>query len=463
MSYPRWTLAARFSVVPFFAAVGLLGAFLLRQYSGLPQIFFSLFLFAVYVVVYRRMFAAKSILDVGTFFMFTVLAYQLFPLISLELSDYNLGIFADSRLNSIALTTSFLAEIWSTQTLILTGFGSVYLLVKRAAPATRPVAEKNQRWFFGTMLPASLTVIIGANVVFGAESYLDEYLVVQDLPLIVIQILNIVNQVFFAAMFGFLILTIGVAPGRAIATALLTCMLLAVTSGARTPIAIIVFALIIAYDAYRARINPILLASFAILLMTIFLFAGIVRGGGYLTDLLGQNEFMSVYVTTLDVYQIAITGAARDMATELWMADLLRPIPGQLLPSDKFDASIWYMTNFYPLQAAAGQGYGFSMASEAVLGGGTFAALARSGLLGLLVGLLAGRLEGSDSIYAKIGAVWLFSFIYLAYRDTTFTLVPRFLFQFGPALAALYLIERFFVPHTHGAKRGRAGERPAPG
>jgi hypothetical protein len=441
-----WTLAARFGVVPFFSAAGLLGALLLRSFPGLPQIAFSLFLFAAYVAVYRMMFAGRSILDVGTLFMFTVLTYQVFPLISLELSDYNLGIFADNRLNSIALTTSFLSEIWRIQTLIMTGFGSLYLLFKRAPAPTAPNVGENQRWFFATMLAVALAIIVVANVFLGAETYLDEYVAMQDLPLIAIQILNIVNQMFFAAMFGYLIISIRDRPWIAIVTALLACAILALTTGARTPIAIIVFGLFIAYDAYRVRINPVFLASFAVFLIGTFLVGGLLRGGGVIGDLLGQNEFMSVFVTTLDLYQIAITGSARDMATELWVADLLRPIPGQLLPFEKFDAAIWYMTNFYPLQAAAGHGYGFSMASEAVLGGGTFAALARSGLLGLFVALIVGRLERSSSIYAKIGAVWLFCFIYLAYRDTTFTLVPRFLFQFGPALAVIYVIERFFVP-----------------
>lgn len=455
-----FTVAARLGTVPIYAISGLLGAFLLKPFPGIPQIAFSILLFALYVGCFRTLFRGKSLVDVGTFFLFVVLIYQIFPLLSLEITDYNLGVFADNRLNTIALSTSFLSDVWSIQTLILTGFGASYLAFKSERPKQAPVISPAQRSLFGTVLAVSFLIVVGANIYLAGDDYLDQYLSVQSLPLFVVQGLNIVNQMFFAAMFGFLVLSMRGNVRRALAVTFGACVILLFTTGARTPVAIVIFAAVVVYDHYRARLNPALLLSIAVTLLLIFLLAGALRGSGYTDDLLGQNEFMAIYVTTLDVFQIAITGAARDLGNELWIADLLRPIPGQLLPFEKFDAALWYITSFYPLQAQAGEGYGFSMASEAMLGGGNFSALARSGLLGMAVALINGKLEASRSIYAKVGAVWLFCFIYLSYRDTTFTLVPRLMFQFGPGLLVIFLIDRMFILKPDAdASPGLWGER----
>jgi hypothetical protein len=122
------------------------------------------------------------------------------------------------------------------------------------------------------------------------------------------------------------------------------------------------------------------------------------------------------------------------MIVSMLVSDLFRLIPQQLLSSEKIDPATWYVSNFYPAYAEGGGGLAFGMLSEAILGGGAFNAFLRGLTLGGIVSLAFNFLTRRQSVWHMLIYVWLFVSLYQCFRDTTFTLGGRFLFQFGPAL-----------------------------
>ena len=150
------------------------------------------------------------------------------------------------------------------------------------------------------------------------------------------------------------------------------------------------------------------------------------------------------------------------MNASLLVGDLMRLVPQQLLPFEKIDPASWYVGNFYPIYAEGGGGLAFGMVSESVLGGGKYVALIRGLALGGLIALAINFLSRRPSIWRLIVYVWLFINIYQCFRDTTFSLLGRFAFQFAPGLLLVLLLSqllalRFFAPGPRVARENALG------
>jgi hypothetical protein len=418
---------------------------------------------AAFVVVWRMQFQGRlSYADPGIFFVFVICLYTAIPLLVFEYYDFNFGIEGDSRLNHIALDQRLISDVWLCANLAIAGFGSAYLVIRQPRmPRLREIPDgaRSALWI-GLILSATMTIVayLGRG---GSGAYTDEYLFFRGLPTLVVQMLNILSAMFQVCAFG--LFAYYIAKGRTIIAVALLAASLAfsfVVSDARTNLVMLAGGFFIARDHLAKRFSPAMLASGAVLGLAIFLLLGLTREGLFaISDAAGRSEFMSVFVTALDVQQLYITGSTMDMNVNLLVSDLFRLIPQQLLTFEKVDPASWYVVTFYPAYAEAGGGLAFGMISEAVLGGGGFAALLRGLALGVVASLAFNFLTRHGSIWRMIIYIWVFISLYQCFRDTTFSLFGRFAFQFAPALLITFAFSHLLSARGSTAVAGRAGAR----
>lgn len=400
--------------------------------------------FVLFVALWRTQFRPQlSYLDPGILFLMVVLLYTCFPLVTLYAFDFRFGSSGDNRLNHIALSDDMISTVWACANFIMAGFGSCYLAFRRARMPTLPPDFSGAGPVFWVGLLASAAIAGTLFVLRGGGDYFEEYRFLGGLPTWAVQILNVLSALFPASLFGLMILYVRERPWIAIGLALASMIFFAMTSSARTPLVLIAFGLLIAIDHFRKRIPPLALAVGAVIGLAGFLALGVIRGGDqFIGDAAGRTEFVSVFVTALDIWQLYVTGSTLDMNANLLLSDLFRLVPQQFLTFEKIDPAGWYVGTFYPQVADLGGGLAFGMVAESILGGGPWVALLRGAVLGGLIAIALNALTRRPSIWQTIIYMWLLATIYQSFRDTTFTMVGRFLFQFGPAVLILFLANR---------------------
>jgi hypothetical protein len=185
-----------------------------------------------------------------------------------------------------------------------------------------------------------------------------------------------------------------------------------------------------------------------VLFLTLALFSilGVLRGGDQFAAIASRSEFMAVFTTGLDLANRFETGdISSAVVANLLTADLQRLVPQPLLPFQKFDPAVWYVRTFYPFVDEQGGGYAFGMVAESVLTGGAPSAIFRGVALGAALGLVNNWLVRRPGLFRAVVYMWLMAFIYLAYRDTTFTLAGRFLYQLAPSLIMVWALRWVLV------------------
>jgi hypothetical protein len=405
---------------------------------------------------------ALSYVDPGILFQAVVFLFTVIPLLTLIAFGYEFSGQGDTRLNSIVLDDGIVRDVWLCCNLVMTGFGASYLAFRKPI-SIKPIPEAEKADAF--LWPA-LIISLGLFIAFisarGFGDYASEYLYVASLPVQVAQLLNIIISLLWISVFGILISTVR---NRIYITAGL-CFLLVVifylSSQARTNLALVAIAFVIAADHFRKRISVAVLVGSFVFGIVAFLFLGLLREGRLFGDALAQSEFMSVFVTAIDVRQLYVTGSTVDLNFNLLLADLVRLVPQQILPFEKVDPASWYVATFYPEYAAEGGGYAFGMVAESMLGGGATAAVLRGLALGGVVSVAFNYLSRRNSLWAHIIYMWLFANLYQCFRDTTFVLVGRFLVQVGPALLFLYLIAKLIMPVGNADRHARRFGRSSP-
>ena len=421
--------------------------------------------YVFFLVLWRqRFYPDLSYVDPGILFATVILLYTTIPLITMIAFGYNFSGEGDSRLAFIALDDGIIRDVWLCCNLVMAGFCASYLAVRKPFMIRLEIGVEPLNWGLWPTLILSTLLFAAFVAARGFGAYTDEYLFVASLPLLVVQILNISISLLWASLFGVLIANARDRIGLALGLAALFILLFFFASQARTNLVFVAMALLITRDHFRKRISAGLLATLAGIGLGTVLLLGLVREGRLFGDALAQNEFMSVFVTELDVNQLYVTGSTGQMNLNLVLTDLVRLIPQQLLPFEKVDPASWYINTFYPDAGAGGAGYAFGMIAESMLGGGAMIGLVRGLVLGAVVSLLLNYLSKKRNLWASIAYMWLFVNLYECFRDTTFTLGGRFFFQFGPALLILYLMTKLFVPGIRGATppAARNDARPCP-
>lgn len=407
--------------------------------------------YLLFVLLWRTQFRPMlSFVDAGLVFPLVIVLYTAFPLVAFDAFAFNFGASGDNRLNSIILTDDLISTVWLCSNLAMAGFGGAYLIFRRSRPPQFPQRRNFALPALWAGLAISGTVSVFLFVMRGSGGYLDEYAFIEQLPTSVVQLVNISNSLFMASILGLGIVYVRDRLHLAMAVAAGTAVFFLLTSQARSSLMLDLFGILAAFDLYRRRLAPPVLAAGAVVLLTTFLALGLLReSGAIFTDVAGRNEFMAVFVTAIDIRQLYITGSTLDMNANLLLSDFLRLVPQQLLSFEKIDPASWYVSTFYPEYAQAGGGLAFGMVSESILGGGPLVALLRGLALGTAVSCAINYLTARASLWRAIIYLWLLVSLYQSFRDTTFTLGGRFLFQFGPAVLILIVLTHM-LPSREG-------------
>lgn len=434
---------------------GLTGiSFLAVYWPPWMQALVTLSAMVAFVALWRLQFRGRlSFADPAIFFLAVICIYTVIPMLTFEFYDYTFGRQSDPRLRNIVLDQGLLAEVWLCASLAMAGFGAAYLCLRRPRMVRLEHVPRGAVGALWVGLAIATAINLFAFFGRGGENYADEYLFYRTLPVWVVQIINILSTMFQVSAFGLFAYYLA-ARRPYVAWGLLAVSLVffVVTTDARSMLIIVTGGFFILRDHLVKRLPPVLLALLAATGLTVFLMLGFFREGTMaVSDVAGRNEFIAVFVTALDVQQLYIIGSTLDMNMNLLVGDLFRLVPQQFLDFEKIDPATWYVANFYPYYAESGGGLAFGMISESALSGGGISALIRGLALGTIVSLSINVLSRRPTIWRMIVYVWLFINIYQSFRDTTFTLIGRFVFQFAPGLLLVILLSqllslRFFGP-----------------
>lgn len=171
------------------------------------------------------------------------------------------------------------------------------------------------------------------------------------------------------------------------------------------------------------------------------------------------NEFQVLFGTPFDLFMRKTAGVLPAVPWQVYVSDLLLPIPSQLLPFQKMDPSDWYLG----VAGLRGSGFGamFGVISQAVIGFDWPELLLRGCLLGWVLAMVhRWYVKHQRSYWATLFYLFLCIWSYYSFRASTFYLATFALFQFLPAFLTIHVLRSVLlgvvpVPATRA--------RPVPG
>jgi oligosaccharide repeat unit polymerase len=399
--------------------------------------------------------------DLGDTFMLVMFMYGFIPSIGFLLALMEIGEMIDHRLASGFINPEVEYVQWMHLALV-SGFIVTYRSVRRSSMRALGVHVANE----ATMVMAPLVVVAGmvtmaANVatsIWGADvggEYISSYTALRQAPLIVQQLVGILSQLQFATLVAAVVAVVAAKPRRHhwVAIVLMVNMLIAGLAGGSRSVAFLsFFAYIVAASIFVPGFTLRKLAFLAIPALAFFMIAGMWRDNNSdanLLHLFQTGEFTTVFINALDLKDRLSIGIPEEIRFAFYFVDLIRLIPRQFV-GDKLDPAQWYAETFYPEYYSLGGGFAFGVLAESVAGFGIPEALIRGALLGLFFAYCANRLLGERESLGRIFMyVWAVVLCFVCYRDTTFSLIVRGLYQLVPMLLLITLFKRILSHGTH--------------
>jgi hypothetical protein len=412
------------------------------------------------VTLRARGVAQLSPVEIGVVFPAIVLVYALVPLAGFILSEFTFEANLDSRSHSLSLRSEDVLQVAVLHLLFLFGFCLVYALYR---PRRRGFSPGDVVCTDGR-LPAVLALAaVGSAVapllikralgVEAAEEYIGTYIEMAGQPLWIQQVYGVISATGIAMLIAALVTAFTfrrrlVLMGAAIVVGL-TYFAIA-SGGSRTLAMATLLSLIVSYGLVVRSISIGRAALLGGLMISVFVLAQFLRdfaAGEEVTTLaalLLNNEFSTVFLNGLDMDQQGEWLAREGILPNLYSVDIGRLVPQQLLPFEKVDPNKWYVTTLYPEYAEKGGGLAFGAIAEAAAGFGPPEALIRGMLLGFLFVFVQAVVSRPRfrTLMTLIAYVWIVVFCYQSFRDTTFSLVGRFVYNALPALLLVWVIQR---------------------
>jgi hypothetical protein len=403
--------------------------------------------------------ARRRGLDLGVVFMAILLMYGFVPGVGFLLAHQEIGQIIDERLSEGFAVADVEHVQWMHLSLV---FGFMVGYFRRSHEATPETSAGLSLEGKELVLPlvslAFLVPLLSSLIVriWGADvgsDYISSYTVLRDAPLLVEQVFGVLNQLQLSAIIAAVVVCVAANPQRHgwVALALTLNMILSSFSGGSRATAFLAFFSYIVVSSIFVRSfswRKVLVCAIPALLL--FMFAGMLRdteNDAGLLYLFQSGEFTSLFVNAIDLRVNVLAGWAEEIRYSLYFTDLLRLIPSQLLHGVKLDPAQWYVQTFYPSYFDAGGGLAFGILAECVAGFGVPEAAARGLLLGLIFRFCRDRLMGRQKSLVKVFVyVWLVTVCYQSYRDTTFSIAVRALYQVVPVLLVIALTKRRDTP-----------------
>ncbi len=405
------------------------------------------------LAAYRALYEKGVGLDLGQVFTWVVFVYAWFPLLGLVLAQHGYGTLQDQRVISENPLPEEIRVVSLCYLAFLCGFALIYGWLRKniTSPAVFVGGEQAQ------VLIAVMGVVIvfTVNLVFTSvlgvnqpESYIDSYTQLRQFPLLVQQVEGEIERIELPMALAGLVFTIAWKPHLYKHVGIVVAGMLAyavLSGGSRTFGFLYAFAYVVCLSIYVKRVNVAHLALIAAIGLVLFTAAGILRpGGGHHSGMLALfqgGEFFSVYINSVDILRRSIEAGGLDIAKNLYFVDLLRFIPQQILGYEKLDPAVWYASTYYPEYFEKGGGFAFGAIAESMVGFGIAEALVRGMLLGTAFAFVANRcLSGCIGPYRVFIYIWFVVTSYQAFRDTTFSIFPKFVMQVVPVLIYVWLV-----------------------
>jgi hypothetical protein len=390
-----------------------------------------------------------SYFDPGILFGLVVLLYVTVPISAFAIFGLTLPAVADGRLLTIPLTEDDIFYVGRASMAAFGGFGIAYLLLRDFhRPESRPGDTSAAVLLPIFLVSMAITLAVAVAIRARGGGYVEEYLFYRDIPVALLQVLNI-NAVIFPATIWALVYIFLTRRRRGAAFLIVTLgvTILVLSSSARTGPFLAAIGSLFIYDRVYAPLRARVVLPLAVIGLLSFLALGFLRdtstfSGDATQTIATRSELMSIFTNSLDILYRK-RGGSINAPPEIYYADLFRLVPQQVFPFQKITPDVWYVTTYYPRVYAAGGAYAFGLVSEAMLGGGLPEAMLRGLLLGMLIAAASNRLSsGPPNVWKVVAATWLFVTVYQCFRDTTFVIVARAVYQFMPALLVLVLADR---------------------
>lgn len=408
-----------------------------------------------YLLQRRQTYALPRPLDLGLVLVSIGALYALMPLIGIQLATWGAGALADERFGNQVPDLDDVATVGAMYLAFISGTAGSYLISLKGSGMRQPSAIQAPRTrdvtvAFLLLCAIKLSVLL-TRLMLGiqtSEDYLGSYLELASQPLIVRQLYGLLSASELPA--SILLIVVASAHSllvrRWVGAFVVAQLLIAILGGGSRTLA---FSCALAYIVARSMFDPklkfssIIAASVATLLL--FLAGGALRHAMIASDevpslyLLQGGEFLSVFLNSVDLLNRLKDIELGALRVGVYLVDLLRFVPQQIVGDLKLDPASFYVSTFYPDFADAGGGLAFGAIAESALGFGVPEALVRGLLLGyLLAQVRIACLQHRLSLIRAFVYTWFVVMAYQAVRDTTLSIFPRFFFQVLPLLVVLY-------------------------
>lgn len=411
--------------------------------------------FVLFALSARDRKARGAALDLGVVFVVILLVYGFVPSVGFLLAYQGVGQIMDYRLSS-GFDASDVEKVQWMHLLLVLGFMFGYFTGSRKVGSKLAdefsLDAKALIWpLVGLAITVSILPTLIAKTWGGGvySDYISSYTMLRNAPMLIQQIYGVLTQLQFSAIVAAIVVLISAKPQRHlwIALALGINMLFASFSGGSRTLAFLAFlAYIVVSSIFVPGFNWRKVSIYMVSALALFMVAGMFRDkndDAGLLYLFQTGEFTALFVNTVDLKKRFAEGWGEEVRYSLYLVDLLRLIPSQLLGSVKLDPAKWYAQTFYPDYFDSGGGLAFGILSECAAGFGVAEAAIRGLLLGLVFRFCRNQLMGRQASVAKVFVyVWMLVVCYQCYRDTTYSIAVRALYQVVPVLLVISMFKR---------------------
>ncbi|MDP1537829.1 MAG: hypothetical protein Q8L95_11660 [Burkholderiales bacterium] len=402
-------------------------------------------------------------LDLGVVFAWVVFMYGGFPLLGIMLAGWGVGGLHDSRLGGELPGDAQVVRVGLMYFLFLAGFAVTYGFERARSRVAQPIGCDRSTSRDVVVVVTFLVCIKAAMIVIRAvldiapgEDYLATYIEFSGQPLIVQQLVGVLSASDLSAVILVVVVVIAKNPKLHGIVAAFIVMQIAATlliGGSRSQAFACALAYVVARSMYDRRLRFSSIVAAGVAGLVLFLIAGALRqaesdefSGLYL---LQGGEFLSVFYNSLDLAERLQDLDTTALRAGMYLVDLLRLVPRQIVGDLKLDPASFYVSTFYPDFSEAGGGLAFGAIAESTVGFGPAEALIRGALIGYLYARVRNYcLQQQLSVLRGFVYTWFVVLSYQAIRDTTFSVFPRFVFQVAPLLFAIWLTGTLRIRHT---------------
>ncbi|HYC48816.1 MAG TPA: hypothetical protein VED01_25335 [Burkholderiales bacterium] len=406
--------------------------------------------------------------DIGVFCALVTGFYLAYPLLAYLISGLTWSEMSDNRLLVYNATPAQFARVAWWGVVYLLFLCTSYALVRRypAARAGEGLEEPSRTAVAGMIALVAFTALYTqlVQIVFQVDlnpSYEANARTAQQLPLLLQQVTTRLFAIATVLQFALILLLVNHWSDVfwryvLITWAALQAIMVILVFGARSSIVFFVVAWVLAHQRLRSQLHPLTVFAAGIALIAAAMLYGLVRDiGNHPVDSIfaASSEFQALYATAYDLIRLRETGMLVSVPWQMYIADLLRLIPQQLLPFDKIDPADWYLDAI----GAKGLGVGlmFGVMGEAAIGLGPVELVLRGTAVGVIFGLIHNWYSARAwRFWPTVFYLWLTVWSYYTYRASTFYLLGHVVTIFLPAYLLVRIVESTRRSERRPARHG---------